>query len=84
MKNIIGYSFWGFSLLFTSLFSGCTDSFEKMNVDPINPPFIEKPVVPDLPGDDDINLGKVISSEELSQLVQMSGRIQSSFKTFSY
>ncbi len=84
MKNIIGYSFWGFSLLFTSLFSGCTDSFEKMNVDPINPPFIEKPVVPDLPGDDDINLGKEISSEELSQLVQMGGRIQSSFKTFSY
>lgn len=71
-------------------FVSCTDGFEKLNTDSLNPPYAENSDEPEEPEEPqegkyaDINLSTKISDEELHSLKENIGGIGAVFKKFTY
>lgn len=81
------YLLTSLSIAVALFFSSCTDGFEALNTNPLNPPYAEgtnpnPPVTPDV--NEDINLNKEIPQSALEELKNNVASIGSIFKKFTY
>ncbi|MEG1837761.1 MAG: SusD/RagB family nutrient-binding outer membrane lipoprotein [Bacteroidaceae bacterium] len=82
-KYIYKTIFIGGLLLVVGLFPSCTDRFESMNVDPINPEYLPGNIGDGEEDVDDIDLNNKISEADLAALKSQEGVAPAKFRKFT-